>query len=202
MKKKIILLFLLPIFLFSQEAEQKKVKLRSMILPGWGEKTLGADDRAQGFFKRDAVLWLLYLAGKKSADWYESDYRAFAELHADVDMDNKDYLFAVNMGQYDSLEEFNDIYDRRRLIEEKYPEGQSYGWHWDSTSNRRKFNDLRIKSVTRDKYARFTAAGLVIHRVISFIDVLYLERTGKNLMLESGISGTGQSVQLNFTLNF
>ena len=138
-------------FLTAQMQEHAKEKLQSLVLPGWGEHTLGESKRAQSFFIREAALWLIYIGGKKTANWYESDYTAFAELHSDVNMDDKNYLFAVNLGHYDSFEQYNDTKERQRKVEDKYEENQGLEWRWDNSSNRIKFDAMRIKSVTYDK---------------------------------------------------
>ena len=105
-----------------------KTKMQSLVLPGWGEQTLGESKRAQRFFIREAAFWLIYIGVKKTSDWYENDYVAFAELHADVDMEGKNYLFSVNLGHYDSFEQYNDIKERQRLVEDKYGELKGLEW--------------------------------------------------------------------------
>ena len=103
MKKYLLLIILCTTYLTAQMQVNAKAKLQSFVLPGWGEQTLGESKRAQSYFIREAALWLIYIGGKKTANWYESDYTAFAELHSEVDMEGKNYLFAVNLGHYDSF---------------------------------------------------------------------------------------------------
>ena len=153
------------------------------------------------FFIREATLWLFYLGAKKTENWYKRDYTAFAELHADVDMDQKTYLFALNLGHYDSLEEYNDTRKRQRLPDEIFS-GREYDWQWDSNANRIKFDKMRIKSVSARKHARFTIAGLILHRLISFIDVIYLERQSKSLSMYSQIYGNQENIELLLSFNF
>ena len=119
MKKYLLLIILCLPYLTAQIPLDTKIKLQSLVLPGWGEQTLGESKRAQSFFIREAAFWLIYIGVKKTSDWYESDYTAFAELHADVDMEGKNYLFAVNLGHYDSFEEYNDTKERQRQVENK-----------------------------------------------------------------------------------
>ena len=61
---------------------------------------------------------------------------------------------------------------------------------------------MRIKSVTYDKYASFAVGGFILHRLISFIDVIYLERTNLEVNLESQIVQDLTSIMLNFNLKF
>ena len=92
---KYILIFFTTASLFAEEIPSAWPKLHSLMLPGWGELDLGEVNRAEWFFIQEAALWLVYFGATKSSNWYESDYLAFAEIHAGVDMQGKNYLYAV-----------------------------------------------------------------------------------------------------------
>ena len=200
MHRVIIILFSLTILLGNKPVSPYP-KLHSLILPGWGQMDLGDKKRATRFFIQEAGLWLAFIGAKKSSDWYESDYLAFAELHAGVDMQGKNYLYAVNIGHYDDFHTYNQTKEQQRLIKEKYAEGQGLEWQWDSSENRIKFDQMRINAVTHDKYARFAIGGLVLHRLISFVDVLYLERQNNNFQFQSLIN-PDKSLQVNLIYSF
>ena len=200
MKKYLLLIILCATYLTAQMQLDAKTKLQSLVLPGWGEQTLGESKRAQHYFIREAAFWLIYIGVKKTSNWYESDYTAFAELHADVDMEGKNYLFSVNLGHYDSFEEYNDTKERQRKVEDKYGEGKGLEWQWDNSINRIKYDEMRIKSVTYDKYARFAVGGLILHRLVSFIDVIYLERTKLQVNIEPQLEQDFISMKLNLSL--
>ena len=202
MKKYLILIVLCITCISAQVSDNTKIKLRSLVFPGWGEHTIKESKRAHSFFMREAALWLFYIGSKKSANWYESDYMAFAELHADVEMTGKNYLFAVNMGHYDNLEGYNDTKERQRFPDDKYIEGEGFNWQWDDRTNRIKFDEMRIKSVTYDKYAKFAVGGLILHRLISFIDVIYLERQSKPISFDTHLNGDRESIELKLLINF
>ena len=201
MKKYLLIIFICCAWLSAQISGNAKTKLQSLVLPGWGEQSLGESKRAQGFFLRETALWFIFLGGKKAADWYESDYRAFAGLHADVSMAGKNYLFAVNLGHYDSFEEYNDLKERKRLVTEKYREGEGLEWQWDNKANRIKYDKMRINSSIYRKYATFAVGGLVLHRLISLFDVIYLERKTLPLEFDAQINADSRSLQLQFSLN-
>ena len=202
MKEYFIIIVLCITCISAQVSGNTKTKLRSLVFPGWGEQILGESKRAHSFFKREAVLWLFCIGSMKTANWYESDYIAFAELHADVEMTGKDYLFAVNIGHYDNLEEYDDIKERQRLPAEKIYTDRRDRWQWDNKANRIKFDEMRIKSVTYDKYASFAFAGLILHRLISFVDIIYLERQNKPLSFGTHLNGDKDSIELKLSINF
>ena len=200
MRKILLFIIVLSSFLSAQMTAAKTNKLQSLILPGLGEFKMGHEKRARSFFIREAALWLICIGGKEVSNWYESDYKAYAELHADVNMAGKDYLFAVNMGHYDSFTEYNDIKERQRQIDKIYEEGQGNEWEWDNTQNRINFDSMRIKSLNYEKYARFAIGGLVLHRFISLIDVIYLERRNPKISLMPQISTHTGNLQFKLQL--
>ena len=200
MKKYLLLIFICSACLSAQISGNAKTKLQSLVLPGWGEQSLEESKRAHGFFLRETALWLVFLGGEKASDWYESDYRAFAGLHADVSMTGKNYLFAVNLGHYDSFEEYNDSKERKRLVADKYEEENGFEWQWDNKTNRIKYDKMRINSGTYRKYAKFAVGGLVLHRLISFFDVIYLERKNLPLKFDTQINADDHSLQLILSL--
>jgi hypothetical protein len=162
---------------------------------------LGETKRAKNFFISETMIWLFYFGSVQTKKWYESDYTAFATLHADVDMDQKPYLFEVNLGHYDNLEEYNDTKERQRLPNDKYSDSKYY-WQWDSKMNRIKYDEMRIKSVTAGKYGRFAVAGLILHRLLSVIDVIYLERRNQSVSLHTQVYGSGDNIGMRFSFNF
>ena len=199
MNKYLIIIIICLNCLCAQVNGNAKTKLQSLLLPGWGQNSLGESKRATDYFIREAALWLIFVGSKKSADWYESDYTAFAELHANVDMAGKNYLFAVNMGHYNSLDEYKDTKQRQRL-ENEYEGDKNFDWQWDNSTNRIKFDNMRIKSVTLDKYAKFSVGGLILHRMVSFFDVIYLERINSRISIEPQLYPDLNSMSINFTL--
>ena len=200
MKKYLLILIIGLSCISAQINGNAKVKLQSMVLPGWGELALGESKRANNFFIREAALWFVYIGGKKTAAWYKSDYIAFAELHADVDMTGKNYLFAVNLGHYNSLDSYNDTKERQRLVSDKYEENMGNDWQWDNSPNRIQFNKMRINSATSDKYAKFAVGGLILHRLVSFFDVIYLERTNFNVSIEPQLNPNSNLLRINLSL--
>ena len=176
MKKICVIIIVINSFLYAQISSSASSKLQSLIVPGLGEFKMGYEKKARAFFIREAALWLVFIGGKQASSWFESNYLAFAELHADVNMVGKNYIFAVNMGHYNSMSEFNEAKLLQRQENKIYKEEEGYEWQWDNNKNRIHFDRMRIESVTYNKYTQFAIGGLVLHRLISLIDVIYLER--------------------------
>ena len=200
MNKYLTIIIICFSYISAQENGNAKTKLQSLLLPGWGQHSMGESKRANEYFIREAALWLIFVGCKQTSTWYRSDYTAFAELHANVDMTGKNYLFAVNMGHYNSLDDYNDTKGRQRSVNDKYEEGKMFYWQWDNSTNRIKFDNMRIKSVTLDKYAKFSVGGLILHRMVSFFDVIYLERINSRISIEPQLNPDLNSMSVNFTL--
>ena len=200
MNKYLIIIIICLSCLSAQVNGNAKTKLQSLLLPGWGQHSLGESKRANDYFIREAAIWLIFVGSKKTAAWYESDYTAFAAIHANVDMAGKNYLFAVNMGHYNSLDDYNDTKERQRSVNDKYEEGKNFNWQWDNSTNRIKFDNMRIKSVRLDKYTKFSVGGLILHRMVSFFDVIYLERINSRISIEPQLYPDLNSMSINFTL--
>ena len=193
-------------------------RTKSLLFPGWGELSVNQSSRGQKLMAADIILWLTVFNGKNLSKNYESDYRAFASEHAGVNWSHTDYLFAVDIGYYEDLNDYNSAKARQRSLELEtdlngglireyghaiYPENGDFDWQWDSDSSRKSYKDMRISSANWDKYANFAIAGLLVNRVISVIDVMYLEKTGVSTPIQSQIISNGKDhFQLKLSFPF
>jgi len=192
-------------------------KLKSLLLPGWGELSIKNKARGNFFLYTEAILVISAYSFNELSKGYKSDYTAYAIEHANVDISNQDYMFALDIGSSDNIQDFNSIKRRQRSLlmntdsngniireygHEVYPEGIGYDWSWDSNANRRTFNSMRINSINYEKYAGFALAGMLLNRVISLIDVMFLERQ-ENPKITSIIIPKGyDGMELQFYIKF
>jgi len=183
-----------------------KNAFKSLIIPGWGQLELEEQKRSRNFLILEACSWLSFLGSSYANNWYIDDYISFGTYHAGIDLntinDSELSLLIVHMSQYDNMYEFNETMERQRRFNDTYPDIQKYQWDWDTTKNRNNFNDLRIKSSNAKKINNFTVAALIVNRIVSFIDVAYLN--GQNgVKLESTLIPTSNSsLAFNLKLSF
>ncbi len=179
--------------------------MRSLVLPGWGELKMQEKKRAKIFMATDLAIISTYLLGKSFNRWYIDRYTAYGTLHADADMNGKNYAFIVNMSNYDSMDDYNHdmmIHHNANYLDDIY-EDPSYNWQWDSTNNRINFNNMRESSLIAEKFAEFAVAGLIINRVVSAIDVLYLKNSKSPVALSAFLlpeKNDGVSLNVSFSL--
>ena len=205
MLKKYIILFLLISILCCQILDKTgSHAFKSLLLPGLGEYSLNENNRSKNFFITEACLWLSFFGSYYGHQSYTDNYMLFGSHHADIDLyninDNDLSILIVYMSQYDNMEIFNETMDRQRSSF-SYSDESTYGWDWDSDENREKFNDLRIRSANLKKINNFTISALLINRLVSFFDVIYL--SNKKYKLNSSIIPTPDNgLVLNCNINF
>ena len=201
MYRKLVFTFMLLSMVTQLSA--KGELMRSLVFPGWGELKMEETKRAKIFMATDLSIIATYLLGKSFNRWYIDKYLAYGTLYADADMNGKEYAYIVNMSNYDSMDDYNHsmmIQHNANAFDDIYTD-QEYNWQWDSTADRNKFNDLRENSLIAEKIAEFAVAGLIINRVASAIDILYLKNSKSNLGMSAFVvpeKNDGVSLNVSF----
>jgi len=205
MIKKYIILFLFITISYCQLLDKVDSNaFKSLLLPGLGEYSLNESNRSKNFFITEACLWLSFFGSYYGNQWYTDNYMSFGSYHANIDLDNISSnelsMLIVHMSQYDNMEVFNETMDRQRR-NDSYSDESIYGWDWDNDKNRKNFNDLRIRSANLKKMNNFTISALIINRLVSFFDVIYL--SDKKYKISSSINPViGDGLILNCNINF
>ena len=203
MYKKIVLVMLSLVMIAQVSA--KGEFMRSLVFPGWGELKMEEQKRANIFMGTDIAILATYFLGKSFNRWYVDRYTAYGILHAGADMAGKDYAYIVNMSNFNSMEDYNHdlmIHHNANYFDDVY-EDSSYEWNWDSSGNRIKFNNMRESSLISEKIAEFAVAGLILNRIASAIDVLYLKNTNSTLGLKTYVlpeKYDGVSLNISFSI--
>jgi hypothetical protein len=140
--------------------------LLSLALPGAGEWYAGSFSTGKYFMMADGAMWLTYATFEYRGDWLREDSRSHAMQHARANFTGKDGQFAVNVGDYDGVDAYNQAKLRNRQFDQLYTESHQ-SWRWDSEAHRRSYRDMRIRSERMYQNAKFVVAGLVINRLVS-----------------------------------
>lgn len=179
--------------------------LRSAVLPGWGEFGLGKTKRARLFTKVEVVLWAALIQAGHDTRLYDARLRAFGTLHAGASFPGKDRKFITDVGNYMSLDDFNQAQQRLRQPDRVYRDPEIYGWSWDSDINRRRYRRFRVRRDTARKIGQFVIGGMILNRIVSVIDVTTLHRmrsSSSNLILYPLVDGERGYVGLGASLLF
>jgi len=138
----------------------------SLLLPGSGEWYAGNFQTGKYFMAADGALWLTYGGFTLQGRWIRDDARTFAGYHAGLSLEGKDEQYEVNIGNFNSIQEYNQAKLRNREFELLYSRG-SFDWNWDDQANRVQYRSLRIKSDEMFQNSRFVVGALVVNRIIS-----------------------------------
>ena len=171
----IILLFCFP-RLFGLE-NKTNAMLKSFIVPGWGEKILKYEKRAKIFSNIELSLWISCIGSYTYSYHQKKQYQSFASKHAGVYAKNKDHKYWVDIGNYIDLESHNSEHLRWRYFDEIYSEKSD--WEWDSISNMKKFENMRILSDYLSKSGEYIIGTIFLNHILSALDTLYLINLNK-----------------------
>jgi len=174
-----------------------------LILPGWCQNPLGFKSRSNTFFYTESAILISILATNKFSNEIKRNYIAFASNHAFVTSNGKDREFWVDIGNYNSIEDYNDEHLRNREADDLYPLNSEWSWKWDSDENRRHFESRRIQSDRFKLASTFAVGALALNHIISSIDALYLKRKSKLNKLsfssyQSDVNEIGYKLEYNF----
>ena len=182
--KKIIIIFFFFHLVFSQELNLDKnfekpfisPVLKSLILPGWGEYSLGHKKRARIMALSESVIFFSILGSYSNANKFEQNYKSYAAEHANVITTGKNRQYWIDIGNYFSIDQFNEEHLRWRDFTAIYEKDNNWNWVWDNDENRKYFEKMRIRGDTWKLRGSFLIGGMVLNHIISAIDALYLSR--------------------------
>jgi len=184
-KPILISLILFSGFSLGQEKPKKNLNpvLQSALLPGWGQKSLNYSDRSRLFTYVESGLVLSIIGSTTYANILKKNYIAYAVAHAAVSSSGKSHEYWVDIGNFATIEDYNDEHLRNREMDDIYEVSPQWGWVWDSDSHRDFFEQKRILSDQMKQVASFGVGAMILNHMVSAIDALYLKRIGREKAL-------------------
>ena len=211
-KKQIVTAIVLAQVLYTQQLgptiDQQKPffspVVKSLVLPGWGEYSLDNQIRGRIFVLSETVLLLAILGSYSIAQRQEMEYKAYAAEHAGIDPIGKDRQFWVDIGNYSSLFSFNEEHLRWRDFNDLYEDNDIWAWAWDSSSNRERFENMRIASDSWRLRGSFLIGGVVLNHIVSAIDALYLSKISniQETVVSPNYNPHSDKMELSLTVYF
>jgi len=205
-KITLIVFIMFNAMLFGQVKTNQKLDpvIKSLIVPGWGQKTLGKPKRARFFNYLESGILLTIIGSSTFANIKRKNYIAFASKHAAISSSGKNHKYWVDIGNYNSIENYNNEHLRNREMDDLYPDDKKWSWDWDFELNRKKFEDKRIRSDQLELFATFGVGALIVNHLVSSIDALYLKRVSskKTLSIQPHNNLLLGSVGYSLTLSF
>lgn len=184
-KPILISLILFSGFSLGQEKPKKNLNpvLQSALLPGWGQKSLNYSDRSRVFTYVESGLVLSIIGSTTYANILKKNYIAYAVAHAAVSSSGKGHEYWVDIGNFSTIEDYNDEHLRNREMDDIYEVSPQWGWVWDTDSHRDFFEQKRILSDQMKQVASFGVGAMILNHMVSAIDALYLKRIGREKAL-------------------
>jgi len=172
---------------------------KSFIAPGWGEKSLNNNIKGDAHLLSEIILLSSVFFCGNQYQTYRNDYRIYGTDNAGVNWYGKNDLFAAHVGNYNSMEEFNNQQLLNFGPSAFIYNGESYYWNWNNDSIiRNQYDTWRNKSELYDEAKGFLIAGMLLNRIISMINVLSIEKENK---IESNFYYNNNN-NMNFQINY
>lgn len=141
----------------------------SLLLPGMGEVYANGFSSGKYFLMAEGALWLTYATFEVYGNSLRDDSRAFAMAKAGVALEGKDDQYFIDIGNYLTIDEYNDKQLRDRDPDRLYP-ATGYDWNWGTHEIRSAYRDQRIRSETMYNNRKFVVAAIIINHVASAIN--------------------------------
>lgn len=164
----LLLLLVLPASLFAQPSERgRSAFLKSLVVPGWGQYSLGRKNSALGFLGADVMLVGGMLTLSSYGRSTRADYKALASAYAGVVGDH-DHDFYVDVANWMTVDEYNERRLQQRDFDALYTSAADY-WAWDTEDHRAEMENLRIKSDRAFNNIIYLVGGVVLNHIASAI---------------------------------
>ncbi len=180
--------------LTAEPVSKSKAIFKSAILPGWGERSIGARGAGRLFFAAEATLWISYAGLSVYKDIQNDDMISFAKAHSGASSFYGSSQYWVDMGSFLSWNDHKEEMLQYRTPDKIYPEKNA--WNWDTVENANTFRNIRIAKDKSEQRMTFILGGLVMNRMISMLNIMYQTRNP----VESDLIITPLSSQIRLSI--
>jgi hypothetical protein len=144
----------------------------SLLIPGLGD--MYADNFRTGryYMGADAALWMTYGGFRVYGNWLKQDAKTYAAENAAVNLNSKNDQFAVDLGNFNNVYDYNDAKLRNRQFDLMYDPNSAFSWQWRSEDDRLHYKDMRIRGDAVLRNSQFVIGVLVMNRLIAAISAV------------------------------
>jgi len=159
--------------------EARLTLLKSLVVPGWGQHSLGYSTRGYIFEGTELLGWITFAALSVYGQSRKQDMRAYAAQYAGVETEGKSAAYYDDIKHYDNIQNYNEhilrTYGRQQEIAQSlYETDGKMDWDWENEEKRDKYSQIHYESRIAKRNATLAATALVINRIISALDVMGL----------------------------
>ncbi|MEX0779167.1 MAG: hypothetical protein WD037_05510 [Balneolales bacterium] len=162
-----------------KEVNPRNALLRSFVMPGWGHHYIDRQNwrRGQYHLAAEVVLIVSYLGFRTHSHVLEQNMYTMASAHSGIQIKDRERNFQLAVGNYDSLDEYNDYQERSRNLDRTFPDTPEYQWAWESSDKRFEYRDMRGRWDQTNQQLPALLSLMVINRVISGLSAFSQART-------------------------
>lgn len=163
---------IVPQFFESKKKNTGLAIIYSLLLPGMGELYAESYESGKHFTITEGVLWGSYLGINTYGNWQKERYKSFAASKGGVNLDGKDNDYFATIGEYLSIEQYNNQKALERNLGDMLNENKYY-WKWTS-EDRKAYRRMWVSSEQAFNSLRFVVGALIINRIASAINAVRL----------------------------
>lgn len=145
----------------------------SLLLPGMGELYADGYQSGKYFTIAEGALWGIFIGMNTYANWQKDRYQAYAVTNGSVSSTGKDANFYATIGDYTSINQFNEEQALNRDFSAMYNTESNY-WNWPTTDQRRTYRGMWTSSEQTFNDIRFVVGALIVNRIASAINAVRL----------------------------
>ncbi len=155
----------------AQQPDPKVAFLKSLAVPGWGHHHVDNNNwqRGQYHLGADAVLILSFAGFSIHSNNLQQNWFVYGRQQAGVPIAGRSRQFQLAVGDYNSLEAYNDYQARSRNWDQLFEDVPENRWQWTDSADRQKYRDLRSRFESIDQQLPALLGLMVVNRVISGI---------------------------------
>lgn len=155
----------------AQQPDPKVAFLKSLAVPGWGHHHVDNKNwqRGQYHLAADAALILSFAGFMIHSNNLQQNWFAYGRQQAGVAIEGRSRQFQLAVGEFNSLEAYNDYQLRSRNWDQLFDDVPENRWQWSNIAERQKYSDLRSRFEQIDQQLPAILGLMVVNRVISGI---------------------------------
>lgn len=145
--------------------------LKSMAVPGWGHHYVDQSDwtRGQYHLAAEATLVLSYLGFSIHSNNLQQNWFSYGRQEAGVQLKDRSRGFQLAVGDFNTLEAYNDYQLRSRNWDQLFADTPENRWNWSSEQKRAEYNNLRNRFERIDQQLPALLAMMAVNRIVSGI---------------------------------
>lgn len=156
--------------------------LLSLVLPGAGHYYIDRMDVGQYFLAADGASWLGLAGVNIYSTIIKDNARTFSQDHAGVNPDGKNDEYYANVGNFESIYEYNNTKLSQGEYDKVYTDVDKFFWNWDTKDNQFRYDAQRGESERIKNTSIIFASALVVNRLASALSALLLTNQHNNLL--------------------